>query len=117
MERSRKPNLLQLENLHERTDTHILVMAVRSSIGQYNAPYVFYTDDRISDFLSIKTGGSALHDLALQMEGYIVSGMKCEYPRALYTHFFAVLASTHTRVARARPRPTRTRIPISRPSI
>ena len=54
------------------------MIAVRATVSQYNPPYIFYTDDRIPEFFSIKSGGSAIHDLALQMEGYLVSGMNCK---------------------------------------
>ena len=71
--------IFQLDNLHEHTDTQILVIAVRSKVDQYNAPYIFYTDDRIPAFLELKTGGaSTIQSFALELEGYLVSGINCE---------------------------------------
>ncbi|GBE85875.1 hypothetical protein SCP_0803970 [Sparassis crispa] len=65
----------QLEALHARTGTEILMIAVRSSNDHYNRPHVFFTSDRLSDFFTVVLR-TQLADVAMQMESYCLSGIQ-----------------------------------------
>ncbi|TFK79898.1 hypothetical protein K466DRAFT_446878, partial [Polyporus arcularius HHB13444] len=64
---------VDMSNLHGRTDIDILCMAFRSKIDAYNAPYIFYTSDRIAAYVLNQTK-KTIHQFALGMEAYNLSG-------------------------------------------
>ncbi|KAI0362964.1 hypothetical protein BV20DRAFT_959252 [Pilatotrama ljubarskyi] len=64
----------ECRNLSSRTGTQILMIAVRSDTGSYNKPRVFYTDERIPDFVQ-STLGTSVQEVSLRMEAYCIAGM------------------------------------------
>ncbi|KAI1792844.1 hypothetical protein LXA43DRAFT_1060225 [Ganoderma leucocontextum] len=65
----------ELENLHKRTGTAVLMVATRGSIEVFGDPVVHYSDSRVQQFVE-STVGATLEDIALRMEGYCVSGVQ-----------------------------------------
>ncbi|KAI1782048.1 hypothetical protein LXA43DRAFT_906963 [Ganoderma leucocontextum] len=85
----------ELENLHKRTGTAVLMVATRGSIEVFGDPVVHYSDSRVQQFVE-STVGTTLEDIALRMEGYCVSGVqedaakrakRGEIKRMNYTNF------------------------------
>lgn len=70
---------LQIEDLHMRTGTEILIFAVRSETSSFTQPWAFYTNDRLKEFINFTTGDTP-ELLAVRLEGYCVSGMKGTSP-------------------------------------
>ncbi|KAI0693250.1 hypothetical protein C8T65DRAFT_544120, partial [Cerioporus squamosus] len=62
-----------MSNLHGRTDIDIFCMAFRSKIDSYNAPYIFYTSERIAAYVQNQTK-KTIQEFALGMEAYNLSG-------------------------------------------
>ncbi len=73
--RSFSPRHRQLEFLHGRTDTDVLLIAVRSNLEHHNQPFVFYSSERVASFWETITK-KTVEDLALQMEGFCISGVE-----------------------------------------
>ncbi|KAI9061962.1 hypothetical protein FKP32DRAFT_1574720, partial [Trametes sanguinea] len=66
----------QLDYLNGRTGADILLVAVRCDPEQYNRPYVFYTNDRIPQFVASATGKKeTLHKFAMRMEAACIGGL------------------------------------------
>ena len=57
----------------------MLFIAVRSKLDWYNPPYVFYSNERVAQFWESLTS-KTIQDLALQMEGFCISGIKGTLP-------------------------------------
>ncbi|KAL7283094.1 hypothetical protein ACG7TL_002519 [Trametes sanguinea] len=57
-----------------RVEEEVMMVAVRSDTDSYNKPHVFYTDNRIPDFLQTVLGVS-VQEFALRMEAYCIAGM------------------------------------------
>ncbi|TFK78125.1 hypothetical protein K466DRAFT_607290, partial [Polyporus arcularius HHB13444] len=55
--------------------TDVLFIAVRSKLDFWNAPYVFWSNDCVATFWETLTKKN-LYDLALQMEGFSISGLE-----------------------------------------
>ncbi|RDX48314.1 hypothetical protein OH76DRAFT_1352635, partial [Lentinus brumalis] len=64
----------QLEECHGRTENEFVLLAVRSKHDDYNPPYVFYTGDRIANFVEIVTKNT-IQDFAVKLEAYCISGV------------------------------------------
>ncbi|KAL6298785.1 hypothetical protein BKA93DRAFT_743471, partial [Sparassis latifolia] len=62
----------ELVALHDRTGTEVLMFAVRSDINQYNQPFIFYSNLRLSHFIATTTK-CTVQELAMHMEGYCIS--------------------------------------------
>lgn len=62
----------QLQELHARTSTEVLLFAVRSNKDHFNKPYVWSTSDHIDDFFettldcSVDTFASRLETACIQ---------------------------------------------------
>ncbi|KAI9062660.1 hypothetical protein FKP32DRAFT_1723543, partial [Trametes sanguinea] len=67
----------ELVNLCARTGMQVLLVAVRSATTDYNKPHVFYTDNRIPDFIQTAMG-EPIQEVALRMEAYCIAGMPRE---------------------------------------
>jgi hypothetical protein len=66
---------LQVEMLHSRTGTEVLVIAVRSDLRQHLRPHVFYTSDLFTEYFDLTIGKTA-NDIAFGLEGYCISGIR-----------------------------------------
>ncbi|KAG1852589.1 hypothetical protein C8R48DRAFT_584135, partial [Suillus tomentosus] len=66
----------QLVELHARTGTEILLIAVRANVDHFNRPHVFQTA-RTVDFFDSSIGTS-VGDIAICLEGFCISGVKEE---------------------------------------
>ncbi|KAI0363286.1 hypothetical protein BV20DRAFT_1058172 [Pilatotrama ljubarskyi] len=64
----------KLENLHGCMGTEFLHVGVRSQTDHFNLPYIFYTNERIVQFVGLLTNIS-MQDFALRLEGFCVSGV------------------------------------------
>ncbi|KAH9847527.1 hypothetical protein C2E23DRAFT_692686, partial [Lenzites betulinus] len=64
----------QIENLNGRTGAEFLVIGVRSNPSQMNPPYVFYTSERLKQFVEL-INNTSLSDFTLRLEGYCVAGV------------------------------------------
>ncbi|KAI0348815.1 hypothetical protein OH77DRAFT_1491362 [Trametes cingulata] len=64
----------ELENLNGRTGTEFLLVGVWSQTDHFNPPYVFYTNERIVQFVELLNNMS-MQDFALRLEGFCVSGV------------------------------------------
>ncbi|KAI0371592.1 hypothetical protein BV20DRAFT_941838 [Pilatotrama ljubarskyi] len=65
----------ELEDLHIRTGTEILLFAVHTDTSAYNQPYTFWSSKRVADFVSFATQ-SSVNAFVLKLEGYCISGMQ-----------------------------------------
>ncbi|KAH9853145.1 hypothetical protein C2E23DRAFT_729112, partial [Lenzites betulinus] len=65
----------ELEDLHARTGTEILLFAVRSDLGSFNTPFCFWSDDRLSEFITYSTKLS-VDKFVMKMESFCISGMQ-----------------------------------------
>ncbi|KAI9063700.1 hypothetical protein FKP32DRAFT_1571619 [Trametes sanguinea] len=67
----------ELDNLNGRTGTDILLVAVRSKPDQFNRPYVFYTSDRITQFISSATAQKeTINQFAMRIEAACIGGLE-----------------------------------------
>ncbi|KAH9899137.1 hypothetical protein C8Q73DRAFT_638607, partial [Cubamyces lactineus] len=67
----------ELENLNGRTGAEFLLVAVRSKPDQYNRPYVFYTNERIAQYVANATSRKeGLHQFAMRMEAACIGGLE-----------------------------------------
>ncbi|KAL7283899.1 hypothetical protein ACG7TL_001171 [Trametes sanguinea] len=67
----------ELDNLNGRTGTDILLVAVRSKPDQYNRPYVFFTNDRITQFISSATAQKeTINQFAMRVEAACIGGLE-----------------------------------------
>ncbi|KAI0368264.1 hypothetical protein BV20DRAFT_948577, partial [Pilatotrama ljubarskyi] len=64
----------ELENLNGRTGTEFFLVGVRSQLDHFNPPYVFYTSERILQFVEL-INNMSLQDFALRLEAYCVAGI------------------------------------------
>ncbi|KAF8196113.1 hypothetical protein BJ912DRAFT_847117 [Pholiota molesta] len=81
----------EIRALHARTSTEVLVIAVRKSNDQFNAPAVLVTSDRIMDFFDISVK-EPLADFAMRFEAFSLSGVQgaaagVPVPRMWYSGF------------------------------
>ncbi|KAJ2955194.1 hypothetical protein NUW54_g14758 [Trametes sanguinea] len=67
----------ELEDLHTRTGTEVLLFVVRADTKDYTVPYSFYTNKRLADYVLFATQNTT-SEFALKLEGYCVSGMQGE---------------------------------------
>ena len=65
---------MQLTAISERTGTQSILISVRSSSEQYNAPFLFYTDKRLADFFALTTTTTAA-DIAVRLDAFLLSGV------------------------------------------
>ncbi|KAH9850689.1 hypothetical protein C2E23DRAFT_734365, partial [Lenzites betulinus] len=65
----------ELEDLHMRTGTEILLFAVRSDTGSYNAPFTFWSNDRLVEFITYQTKLS-VDKFVMKLESFCLSGMQ-----------------------------------------
>ncbi|KAH9916346.1 hypothetical protein B0H21DRAFT_703062 [Amylocystis lapponica] len=89
----------ELEHLSERTGTETMLFAVRSNTTQYNQPFVFFSNQRLADFVETATKAHVT-DFALRMEGYCLSGVDDDVAtnniaRMTYTNFDDHITAKH----------------------
>ncbi|KZT12098.1 uncharacterized protein LAESUDRAFT_615370, partial [Laetiporus sulphureus 93-53] len=95
----------ELMALSERTGMQTILFAVRSTPKSYGSPHVFYTDDRLSDFIEFTTKNSVA-DFSARMDGYVLSGVdaliKQKLSKARFLHSAFILTSL---IEEGSPRP------------
>ena len=67
--------ILQLSELHGRTGTEAVIIAVRSSEDHFNVPEFWASSRRAEDFVNMSLGVS-INDIAPQFEAFVFSGLK-----------------------------------------
>ncbi|KAI0323321.1 hypothetical protein GY45DRAFT_1264799, partial [Cubamyces sp. BRFM 1775] len=66
----------QLDFLNGRTGVDVLLIAVRRDPEQFNNPFVFYTNERIAQFLGSATGrGETVQKFAMRLEAACIGGL------------------------------------------
>jgi hypothetical protein len=65
----------QVHALHARTNTELIVIAVRSSTDAYLRPHVITTSARGADFFRMLTG-QEIENVAVKFEAYCLSGVQ-----------------------------------------
>ncbi|GBE82646.1 hypothetical protein SCP_0410310 [Sparassis crispa] len=65
----------QIEALHVRTGTEVLMVTIRSSNDHFNWLHVFFTSNCLSDFFAVVLN-MQLTDIAMQMESYCLSSIQ-----------------------------------------
>ena len=78
-----------------------MILGARSDLAAFNEPFVHVTSERVRNFLeTILPRGESLVDLALRMEGFLISGIQgMSYYlfiiNTLILNHFVGVASTH----------------------
>ena len=68
-------NDTQIAELHRRTGTEALLIAVRSSQDDFLQPRTFVTSDRVSSFFESVFHRTAI-DFGVKLEAYLISGIQ-----------------------------------------
>ena len=75
----------------------VFTVAVRPTLDSYNAPFVFVSDPRVSSYFETITK-KTIHELAVGLEGFVISGVSCKRRLAsgitLFTDFHHCSAHT-----------------------
>ncbi|KAJ3518550.1 hypothetical protein NM688_g9422 [Phlebia brevispora] len=66
--------VIELQNLHQRTDAEILLVCCRGGVDDSSKPFEFHTTDRVVTFVKEVTGSDPAK-LARQMDGFCASGL------------------------------------------
>jgi hypothetical protein len=64
-----------LSQLYSRTGLEFLLVACRSTAGDFVKPFAYFSSDTIKGFFNSSLNRS-VDDFALQMEAYVMSGIK-----------------------------------------
>ncbi|EIW56748.1 uncharacterized protein TRAVEDRAFT_128349, partial [Trametes versicolor FP-101664 SS1] len=63
-----------IENLNKRTGTEIIILGMRTDPNSIAPPFVFYTNERIREYIELVTN-SSMQDFTMRLEGYCISGV------------------------------------------